>query len=42
MDNIQNTRSKGYCMLYLGMALFFVIALLLMLYFRSFVLDFAR
>jgi hypothetical protein len=42
MDNIQNTRGKGYCMLYLAMGLFFVISLLLMLYNRNFILDFTR
>lgn len=42
MDNIQNTRGKGYCMLYIAMGLFFVTALLLMLYNRSFVLDFPK
>jgi hypothetical protein len=40
MDNIQNTRGKGYCMLYLLMFLFFFTALVLMLYFRSSVLNF--
>ncbi len=38
MDNIQNTRGKGYFMLYLFMFLFFLIALLIMLYRRSMVL----
>jgi hypothetical protein len=42
MENIQNTRGKGYCMLYLFMFLFFFGALVLMLYNRSFVLDFTR
>jgi hypothetical protein len=42
MENIQNTRGKGYCLLYLFMFLFFFTALVLMLYNRSFVLDFAR
>lgn len=42
MDNIRNTRGKGYFMLYLAMFLFFLIALLLFLYNRSFVLDFTR
>lgn len=42
MDNITNTRGKGYCMLYLGMFLFFLIGLLLMLYNRNFILDFTR
>lgn len=39
MDNIRNTRGKGYFMLYLFMFLFFLIALLLFLYNRSFVLE---
>ena len=42
MDEITNSRGKGYCMLYLFMFLFFAIALLLMLYNRSYVLDFAK
>jgi hypothetical protein len=42
MDNIQNSRGKGYCMLYLFMGLFFFIGLLLMLYNRSFVLEFPK
>lgn len=42
MDNIKNTRGKGYCMLYILMGLFFFIGLMLMLYNRSFVLDFAK
>lgn len=42
MENIQNTRGKGYCILYLVMILFFLISLLLMLYFRSSVLDFGK
>ena len=40
MENIQNTRGKGYFMLYLGMILFFIIGLILMLYSRSSVLEF--
>jgi cytochrome b561 len=40
MDNIQNTRGKGYFILYLLMFLFFLIGLLLMLYNRSGVLEF--
>jgi len=40
MENIQNTRGKGYCMLYLMMFLFFITALVLMLYNRNGVLDF--
>lgn len=39
MENIQNTRSKGYCILYLLMFLFFITSLVLMLYFRSSVLE---
>jgi len=42
MDNIQNTRGKGYCIMYLVMFLFFIIALLLMLYNRNGILDFAK
>ncbi len=42
MDNIQNTRGKGYCILYLVMFLFLTTSLMLMLYNRSGLLDFAR
>jgi hypothetical protein len=42
MDNIQNSRGKGYCVLYLFMGLFFFIALMLVLYYRNFVLDFPK
>lgn len=42
MENIKNSRGKGYCILYIIMGLFFLIALLLMLYNRSSVLDFSR
>jgi hypothetical protein len=42
MDNIQNTRGKGYCILYLLMGLFFFAALVLMLYNRNAILDFPR
>ncbi len=42
MDDIQNSRGKGYCILYIFMALFFLTALLLMLYFRSSVLEFPK
>ncbi len=42
MDDIQNSRGKGYCILYIFMGLFFLTALLLMLYFRSSVLDFPK
>jgi len=42
MDNIQNTRGKGYCMLYLIMFLFFAVALFLMLYNRNSILDFPK
>lgn len=42
MENIQNSRGKGYCILYIFMGLFFLTALLLMLYNRSGVLDFAK
>lgn len=37
MDNIRNTRGKGYFMLYLIMFFLLFLALLLMLYYRSFV-----
>jgi hypothetical protein len=40
MDGIQNTRGKGYCLLYLFMGLFFFVALVMMLYGRSSVLNF--
>jgi hypothetical protein len=40
MDDIKNSRGKGYCMLYLAMGLFFIISLVLMLYNRSGVLKF--
>lgn len=42
MDEIKNSRGKGYCILYIIMALFFLTALLLMLYNRSSILDFGR
>ncbi len=42
MDNIQNTRGKGYCMLYFIMGMFFIISLLIMLYSRSSILDFTK
>jgi len=42
MDDIKNTRGKGYCMLYIFMGLFFLVAVLLMLYNRSSVLDFGK
>lgn len=42
MDNIRNTRGKGYFMLYLFMFLFFLISLLIMLYQRSGVLEFGN
>jgi hypothetical protein len=42
MQNVSNPRGKGYCLLYIFMALFFITALLLFLYNRNFVLDFAR
>jgi hypothetical protein len=41
-NNIENTRGKGYFLLYLGMILFFLIGLLLMLYNRNSVLDFPK
>ncbi len=42
MENIQNSRGKGYCILYLFMGLFFFTALLLMLYHRNGILDFPK
>jgi hypothetical protein len=42
MDNIQNTRGKGYCMLYLVMFLFLFTAFVLMLCNRGSLLDFTR
>jgi RsiW-degrading membrane proteinase PrsW (M82 family) len=42
MENIQNTRGKGYCILYIIMGLFFLISLILMLYNRSGVLEFPK
>lgn len=42
MENIKNSRGKGYCLLYIFMGLFFLTALILMLYFRSSVLEFGR
>lgn len=42
MDNIQNTRGKGFCIMYLLMFLFFLTAVILMLYNRSGVVDFAH
>lgn len=42
MENIQNSRGKGYCVLYIFMFLFLFTALVLMLYHRNTILDFAR
>ena len=42
MDNIQNTRGKGYCILYILMGLFFLVSLILMLYNRSSELEFPK
>jgi hypothetical protein len=42
MENIQNSRGKGYCLLYIFMALFFLISLILMFYSRSGVVDFPK
>ncbi|MEZ4941385.1 MAG: hypothetical protein R3D58_10965 [Saprospiraceae bacterium] len=42
MENITNSRGKGYCILYIIMALFFATALILMLYNRNFILDFPK
>lgn len=42
MENITNSRGKGYCILYIFMFLFFITALIMMLYNRNFVLDFMK
>ena len=42
MENIKNSRGKGYCILYIIMALFFLIALILMFYSRSGQVDFPK
>jgi len=42
MENISNSRGKGYCILYILMFLFLITALVLMLYNRNFILDFAK
>lgn len=42
MENVTNSRGKGYCILYILMFLFFAIALVLMLYNRNSVLDFPK
>ncbi|MFN0214023.1 MAG: hypothetical protein ACKVT2_07185 [Saprospiraceae bacterium] len=42
MEDIKNSRGKGYCILYILMGLFFLTALLLMLYYRSYLLDFGQ
>lgn len=42
MENIPNSRGKGYCILYIIMGLFFATALILMLYNRNFILDFPK
>lgn len=42
MENISNTRGKGYCLLYLFMGIFFFVALVLMLYYRNFVMEFPK
>ncbi len=40
MENIPNARGKGYCLLYLLMGIFFFVALVLMLYYRNFIMEF--
>lgn len=40
MENISNSRGKGYCILYILMFLFFFTALVLMLYNRNSILTF--
>jgi hypothetical protein len=42
MENISNSRGKGYCILYILIFLFLMTALVLMLYNRNFVLDFPK
>lgn len=42
MENISNTRGKGYCLLYLLMGIFFFVALVLMLYYRNFIMEFPK
>jgi len=42
MENIQNSRGKGYCLLYIFMALFFLISLIIMFYNRSGAVDFPK
>ena len=42
MDEIKNSRGKGYCMLYIFMGLFFLSALIFMLFSRSSILDFGQ
>ena len=42
MENIQNSRGKGYCILYIIMALFFVTALIIMFFNRSAMVDFPK
>lgn len=42
MEDIKNSRGKGYCILYILMGLFFLTAVILMLYNRSTVVDFGQ
>ncbi len=42
MENIQNSRGKGYCILYIFMALFFLTAIIIMLFNRSTMVDFPQ
>ncbi len=42
MENIPNARGKGYCLLYLFMGIFFFVALVLMLYYRNFIMEFPK
>ncbi len=42
MENIPNARGKAYCLLYLFMGIFFFVALVLMLYYRNFVMEFPK
>lgn len=42
MENIPNARGKAYCLLYLLMGIFFFVALVLMLYYRNFIMEFPK
>lgn len=40
MSEVSNSRGKGYCLVYLLMGIFFITALVFMLYCRNSQLDF--